>query len=61
MVSVMLTVKLALFLVLTLVVMGGVTAVMVAVLRQVVQNVGGEGHESLRPDDVASEPRPVAL
>jgi hypothetical protein len=59
--SVMLTIKLALFLVLTLVVMGGVAAVMVAVLRQVVQNVGGEGYESLRPGDVASEPRPVAL
>jgi hypothetical protein len=61
MVSVMLTVKLALFLVLALVVMGGVTAVIVAVLRQVVENIGGEGHESLCPDDVASEPRPVAL
>jgi hypothetical protein len=59
--NVMLTIKLVLFLVLTLVVMGGVTAVMVAVLRQIVQNVGDEGHESLRPDDVASEPHPVTL
>jgi hypothetical protein len=59
--NVMLTIKLVLFLVLTLVVMGGVTAVMVAVLRQIVQNIGDEGYESLCPDDVASEPRPVAL
>jgi archaellum component FlaG (FlaF/FlaG flagellin family) len=61
MAGIMLTIKLVLFLVLTLIVMGCVAAVMVAVLCQIIQNIGDEGHEFLRPDDVASEPRPVAL